>query len=362
MTKSAFPITALLLAVSASTGCATQPMTTAPDPSHHTANGYRNNYPSGWVRGSFWKWQMDRWRHGLPKIPEGGWHFDVERPDVAWLKANRTESAATWIGHATFLVQAGGLNMLTDPHLTVRASPLGFIGPKRITPPALDFHELPHIDAVVVSHNHYDHLDAGTVERLAAQAGGSPRFFVPLGLKAWFAGRGIHDVVELDWWQSAELHGVRFTLTPVQHWSARTLWDRNDTLWGGWRLDAPTFSFFFAGDTGYSEDFAEIRRRLGPVDLAALPIGAYEPRWFMKVMHINPDDAVQIHLDLEARHSVAMHWGTFILTDEPMDEPPHRLKTALRAAHVPESRFRVLQHGQTWRHLDAPPADVARQP
>ena len=162
---------------------------------------------------------------------------------------------------------------------------------------------------MVISHNHYDHLDVGTVRKLARRAGGSPRFFVPLGLKRWFENEGITDVAEMDWWESLQFGRLRFTFTPVQHWSARGLFDRNRSLWGGWRIDTAGYSAFFAGDTGYSPDFAEPRRRLGPVDLAMLPIGAYEPRWFMKVMHVNPEEAVRIRQALGARHSVAMHWG-----------------------------------------------------
>jgi hypothetical protein len=148
---------------------------------------------------------------------------------------------------------------------------------------------------------------------------------VPLGLKAWFAGVGIGAVTELDWWDAVKHRGPHVTLTPVQHWSSRTPWDRDKTLWGGWVVEHPQLRFFFAGDTGYSRDFKDIGARLGYIDLAALPIGAYDPRWFMQIMHVNPEEAVQIHQDLRARHSVAMHWGTFILTDEPLDEPPHRL-------------------------------------
>jgi N-acyl-phosphatidylethanolamine-hydrolysing phospholipase D len=339
---------ATCLALSMAAGCSTRP---AMDPTkpHHTEAGFRNNYPTGWRKGSFWKWQWERWRNDLPKIPKAGWHFPLRHPDVPWLKANRTEPALTWIGHATFLVQVGGANILTDPHLTQRASPVGFAGPKRVVPPALDFQQLPHIDVVVVSHNHYDHLDEGTVKRLARQPGGSPTFLVPLGQKAWFAGRGIHAVVELDWWQSHTVGGVRYTLAPVQHWSARTLWDRNQTLWGGWRMDAVDGSTFFCGDTGYSKDFADIRERLGPVDVALIPIGAYAPRWFMGVMHVDPDEAVKIHRDLGASLSVGMHWGTFVLTDEPLDEPLHKLAHALQQAGVPHDRFIVMTHGETRR-------------
>jgi len=331
---------------------------TTKKPAHHTPRGFRNNYPTP-ARGSFWRWQRERWRDGLPRIPEGGYRFERVHPDLAWLRHNREQPALTWIGHASFLLQLGGLNILTDPHLTARASPLAFAGPARIVPPAIALRELPHIDAVVISHNHYDHLDLRTVKHLARQAGGSPRFFVPLGLKSWFAGRGMHDAVELDWWDRASHRGLDFHLVPVQHWSARGARDRDTTLWGGWMIELPSrtsndgtaFRFFFAGDTGYSRDFADIAARFAPIDLAALPIGAYDPRWFMQVMHVNPEEAVQIHLDLHARRSVAMHWGTFILTDEPMDEPPHRLALARQAAGLRGEDFFVMRHGET-RRLD----------
>jgi L-ascorbate metabolism protein UlaG (beta-lactamase superfamily) len=332
-----------------------------PTKPHHTAEGFRNNYPTG-PRGDFWKWQRERQEKGLPKIPPGGYHFELLHPDVAWLKANRTEPTLTWIGHATFLLQLDGMNILTDPHLTERASPLAIAGPKRVVAPALDFRELPHIDAVVISHNHYDHLDRPTVKKLASQAQGAPRFYVPLGLKAWFARQGIREVAEMDWWEETRFGALKFTLVPVQHWSARTPWDRDRTLWGGWVIEQPRFRFLFAGDTGYSQDFKDLGRHFGSFDLAALPIGAYEPRWFMSIMHVNPEEAVKIHQDLHARYSVAMHWGTFILTDEPLDEPPKRLESARRDAGLTPDEFFVMKHGET-RKLDAvmrPAADSAK--
>ena len=319
-----------------------------PKKPHHTAEGFRNNYPTP-PRGSFWKWQWERWRKGLPKLPDGGHRFEVVRPDVTWLKANGDQPSLTWVGHATFLLQLGGLNVLTDAHLTARASPFDFAGPQRLVPPALAFHDLPHIHAVVISHNHYDHLDLATVKHLSRQSGGSPRFLVPLGLRSWFVGQGMHEVVELDWWDSAEHAGLRFHLVPVQHWSARTSFDYNRTLWGGWIVEHESFRFFFAGDTGYSRDFKDIAARFAPIDLAAIPIGAYEPRWFMQIMHVNPEEAVKIHRDLGARHSVAMHWGTFVLSDEPLDEPPHRLASARRAAGISEHEFFLMKHGETRR-------------
>ena len=335
---------------------------------HHTPAGFRNNYLANLNNGSgnFWKWQWQRFSAGLPKPPANNYQFPRVKPDVARLKANRSETTATWIGHATVLLQVAGVNILTDPHLTERASPVSFAGPKRVVPPALSFDELPHIDMVVISHNHYDHLDLGTVRRLAQQTGGSPRFFVPLGNKKWFAEQGISDVIEMDWWDQQRFKSLEITFTPVQHWSARSFSDRSQTLWGGWHVRtgarpggtlpagsasagaaAAPFSFFFAGDTGYSKDFADIAARLGAVDFAMIPLGAYEPRWFMALQHADPPESVKIHRDLQAQTSLGIHWGTFELTDEPLDEPPARLAVELAKAAIAPERFRVLMHGET---------------
>lgn len=328
------------------TSCAANPYFDPAKP-HHTPEGFRNRYPHD-EKGSFWKWKFEQWRYGAPQIPPGGWAFPVLRPDVAFIKSNRSVDTLTWIGHASFLLQLDGLNILTDPHLTERASPVSFAGPKRITPPALDFADLPHIDIVIVSHNHYDHMDEETLVRLAAQPGGPPRYFVGLGLKRWFDARGIETAVELDWWDSRVVKGVTLHFVPTQHWSKRTLWDENQTLWGGWMIESPRFRFFHAGDTGYSRDFADIRQRFAPIDLAAIPVGGYAPRWFMRINHLDPDEAVAVHKDLAARFSVGMHWGTFPgLTDEPLDEPPKRLAQALAREQISSERFFLMQHGET---------------
>ncbi|HEY5929912.1 MAG TPA: MBL fold metallo-hydrolase [Burkholderiales bacterium] len=321
-----------------------------PMKNHHTRDGFRNNYPHPGKQ-SFWKWQWRRLTGNLPADPADGYNFPLLKPDTAFLSSNRTEPTLTWIGHATFLLQLGGVNIVTDPHLTERASPLSFAGPRRHVAPALDFDALPHVDVVVISHSHYDHLDRGTVQRLNAQKGGPPMFFVPLALKAWFHEQGIDNVTELDWWGSHDYMGLKFNLAPVQHWSARTPWDTNKTLWGSWVIEHPQMRFLFGGDFGYSQDLADIGKRFGRVDLAALPIGAYEPRWFMKTMHVNPEEAVKAHRDLNARYSVAMHWGTFKLTDERLDEPPVKLAEALAGAGIAPERFFVMQHGET-RKLD----------
>jgi L-ascorbate metabolism protein UlaG (beta-lactamase superfamily) len=336
-----------------------------PDKPHHTPTGFRNNY-SNPEPGNFWKWQLERWENGVPAIPDGGWTFPVDKPDAAYLRANRSETTVTWIGHATLLLQVGGLNILTDPVWSERASPFTFLGPKRWVPPALPLDELPPIDIVLVSHNHYDHLDEATVEHLARQPGGAPRFYVPLGVDAWFRDRGLPVHATMDWWDRRDDGALAVHFVPAQHWSARSWWDRNETLWGGFVVEAPGFRFIYTGDTGYSQDFADIRRRFGSFDLAAMPIGSYEPRWFMEPVHVNPAEAVQIHRDLDAARSLGVHWGTFLLTDEPLDEPPRKLDAALSAAGLTRDEFWVFRHGEVrtlgtaaWPRAAATPASAA---
>jgi N-acyl-phosphatidylethanolamine-hydrolysing phospholipase D len=344
------------------------PQDDSPRPAHHRDDGFQNNYKPFGPTGAlpFLKWQLAALRDGLPKPAQKP--TPTVRPDLAFIHANAKAGAAmqpaiTWIGHATLLAQLGGINVLTDPIFSERASPVSFAGPKRTQPPGLALDELPRIDAVVVSHNHYDHLDQGSVVALQQQRGGPPLFIVPLGNKAWVEMQGATRVVELDWWQSQRVGEVEVVLTPVQHWSGRGLTDRLKALWGGYALFAPDFHLFHAGDTGYSKDFSDIRERFaarqGAVgfDLALLPVGAYEPRWFMNTQHVNPSEAVQIHRDLKARQSVGMHWGTFSLTDESLDEPPRALAEARRAAGVPDEEFFVLAIGQT-RKLPRRGADI----
>jgi len=287
-------------------------------------------------------------------------------PDTVFIQANARagatamQPAITWIGHATVLAQFGGLNVITDPVFSERVSPLSFIGPKRAVAPGLTLGALPHIDLVLISHNHYDHLDDASVRALAKQPGGPPLFIVPLGIEAWFADREIVNVVELDWWQPHKVASpagpVDVVLTPVQHWSGRGLNDRMKTLWGGYAVFAPDFQFFFTGDTAYSKDFTDIRERFasrqtpdkgGGFDIALIALGAYEPRWFMASQHVNPAEAAQIHLDVNAKRSVGIHWGTFELTDESLDQPPIDLVEARRAKGVAEDAFFVMAIGET---------------
>ena len=314
---------------------------------HHTAEGFRNNYPHE-AKQSFWAWKWEQWRQGVPQPPPGGWDIPHVRTDAAALRANTSQPTVTWIGHASFLVQLGGRNLLFDPTFSERASPVAFAGPKRVVPLPLALEELPRIDAVAISHNHYDHLDLDTVRRLAAQPGGSPLFLVPLGLAAWFRERGIDRVEERDWWQSADLQGLRFTLVPVQHWSKRTLWDTNRTLWGGWVVEGGGLRVIHTGDLGYSRDARDIGERAGPFDLALIPIGSYAPRWFMKVHHVDVPEALQVKRDLAAARAIGMHWGTFEgLTDEPLDEPPRWLEGLRREMGLAADEFDVMKVGET---------------
>ncbi len=321
--------------------------------SHRTAEVFHNNYPHDPPE-SFWLWKWEQMRHGVPQPPPGGWKIPHMKTDAAALKANNGSPTITWIGHSAFLVQLAGTNILIDPHFSERASPVQFAGPRRIVPLPLEISELPRIDVVLISHNHYDHLDITTVRELAATDSGSPLFLVPLGLKAWFNDAGVSRVEEYDWWQSHSLGALRFTLVPVQHWSKRTLWDANRTLWGGWVVEGGGLKVLHTGDLGYSRDARDIGERLGPFDLALIPIGSYAPRWFMKTMHVDPAEAVQLRSDLRARRAIGMHWGTFEkLTDEALDEPPRVLEAQRSAAGLAPDEFDVMQVGETRRIVPA---------
>ena len=256
------------------------------------------------------------------------------------------EVAATFVGHATFLLQFRGANLLTDPIWSACAGPFGRLGPRRVRPPALALDALPPLRAVLVSHNHYDHLDLPTLRALdRAQR---PLFVTSLGNERWLKRRGIRDVVELDWWQTHPMgDGLSVTFVPAQHFAARGFTDRYKTLWGGFVVERKGVKLYFAADSGWFDGFRAIGERLGPFDLALLPIGAYEPRWFMTPVHVTPEDAVQAHLDVRSRLSVAMHFGTFQLTDESIDEPIVRLRAALAERAIPEGTFVVPEFGET---------------
>ena len=327
-----------------------------PTKPHHTPAGFRNNYPQRPPSAEDLERLRREMRQAREARPAPALLTPVA-PDLAFLHANRVKPSVTWIGHSTVLVQMAGRNILTDPIFSARASPLPFAGPKRHQPPGIALRDLPPIDLVVISHSHYDHLDLRSVRALARQPGGAPHYAVPLGLERWFARHvrrlDADRVAALDWWESATLRGIQVTLAPVHHWSARTPWDRNANLWGGWCLERAGFRFFFSGDIAYSADAAQIGARLGPFDLAAIAIGHYEPRWFMRGSHVNPDEAVRVHRDIRSRRSLAIHYGTFErLTAEPLDQPLSDLAQARAAQGVAEEEFFSLRHGET-RVLDS---------
>jgi L-ascorbate metabolism protein UlaG (beta-lactamase superfamily) len=276
-----------------------------------------------------------KWPSSLPVAPTA--------PPPAGAPPGRI--AATFIGHSTFLIQTGRSAILTDPVFTTHAGPFGRLGPRRVRQPAHAITDLPAVDLVIVSHNHYDHMQPASLRELDARF--RPAFVTTLGNARFLRGLGLRRVSELDWWSREQVGDVEVTCTPAQHFSSRGLRDRNRTLWGGFGLGAGDKTIYFTGDTGYSGQFAEIGARLPGLDAAFIPIGAYEPRWFMAPVHVNPQEAVRIHLDLKARVSVAMHFGTFKLTDEGIDDPVTDLIAARRAAGVEPEAFLIPDFGAT---------------
>jgi L-ascorbate metabolism protein UlaG (beta-lactamase superfamily) len=315
-------------------------------PAHHGENAFRNPWPGVEEHGfgDVLKWQWDRLRGKAPKKP-ARYDFQVIENDGKFLRENGEEFTVTWVGHATTLIQMEGRNILTDPIFSLRCSPVSWAGPQRVVPPSPTFEHLPPIDVVLISHNHYDHLDKPTIERL----GNRPRYFVPLFVGKFLRDLGIAKarIVELDWWQFAELDGLTIHCTPTQHFSGRGLHDRNRTLWCSWAVIGKQQRLYFGGDTGYFPGFKEIGEQLGPFDLAILPIGAYRPRWFMSPVHVEPAQSAQAFLDLRAERMLAIHWGTFDLADEPMDEPPQLLRAAADSLGVDATRVWVFRHGES---------------
>jgi L-ascorbate metabolism protein UlaG (beta-lactamase superfamily) len=275
------------------------------------------------------------------------WPASIDEPPRTPAALDGAAAAVTFIGHATFLIQTGAGNILTDPMYSQRAGPFNWIGPRRVRQPAVRFDDLPQIAVVLLSHNHYDHCDLRTLAMLAKRF--DPLVVTPVGNGRVARSAGVRRVEELDWWQDARTSPLPVTLTPAHHFSARGPFDKNRALWGGFLIVAGQTRIYFAGDTAYAPFFRDVRQRLGPIDMSLLPIGAYEPRWFMRVVHMNPAEAVQAHLDLESPQSIAMHFGTFQLTAEGLDEPTRDLGIALHANGIPPSRFRALAFGDSFR-------------
>ncbi|XP_071817924.1 N-acyl-phosphatidylethanolamine-hydrolyzing phospholipase D-like [Apostichopus japonicus] len=255
-----------------------------------------------------------------------------------------------WIGHASTLVQFDGISVLTDPVFSDRCGLYSKFGPKRYRPSPITVDLLPKIDAVVISHNHYDHLDQSSVRDLNGRFGDNLKWFVPKGNQSWFDNIGCKNVQAMTWWEESKLsvngNDITFACTPGQHWSNRGLFDRCKTLWSSWVIKGPSHNFFFGGDTGYCSVFKEIGETYGPFTAAAIPIGAYLPRDCLYCQHVDPDEAVQIHKDVKSRSSIGIHWGTFILTNEHYLDPPLRLKQALKTQEMKEDAFITLRHGE----------------
>jgi L-ascorbate metabolism protein UlaG (beta-lactamase superfamily) len=256
---------------------------------------------------------------------------------VEEIRENRTSTSYTWIGHSTFLIQLNGLNILTDP---VWAQRMGF--QKRLTEPGLALGDLPEINAVVISHGHYDHLDFPTLKKLK----GNPQFFVPVGMKSLFVRKGYKKVIDMNWWDQVEYEGILVHFVPAQHWTRRSMTDTNTSHWGGFVFESPDETMYFVGDTGYFSGFKKIGQRFN-IDTVFMPIGAYEPEWFMRVSHINPEDSIKAFLELEAKVFVPMHYGAYRLADDTGPEALDRLYREWEKLNLPAQQLKVLKIGET---------------
>jgi L-ascorbate metabolism protein UlaG (beta-lactamase superfamily) len=318
----------------------------APFPVSDHCDGYRFfNIHDRTVRGIRDVW---RWHRQANRV---AWPVEVEDPGQPPPpdRVGDEEVALTFLGHATFLARMGAIGVLTDPVFTAHAGPFGRFGPRRVRPPAFPIARLPDVRIVLVSHSHYDHLQPRSLCALERRF--APQFVTGLGLASYLRRRGLKRVIELDWWQRIEgPGGIRITYVPAQHFSRRGLRDTNRSLWGGFVIERTGRSVYYAADSAYCPHFAEIGRRFPSLDVALLPIGAYEPRWFMDIVHVNPEESVRALRDLGARHAVAMHFGTFQLTDEGIDEPVEALKRELAKPANAGQDFTVPAHGETLRY------------
>ena len=306
------------------------PRHAGPHTDHFDGRKFFNRDPAVQRGGAFLKWMLTRQRGRWRK-----WNDDAAGPKPPHRVA---DLRVTFINHSTTLIQIDNVNILTDPIWSQRTSPVGFAGPRRHRPPGIRFEDLPPIDLVLVSHNHYDHLDIPTL--LLLQRDHAPRIITPLGNGELMAKLGVGGAIELDWWQSES----NITVVPARHFSARSMSDRDRNLWGGFVIRSESGNVYFAGDTGWGSHFAQIGKRFAPIRLALLPIGAYMPRWFMRPAHIDPDEACEAHHALGAQTSIAIHFGTFALGDDGEEEPVWDLKQA--AARHNNPRIWILSHGE----------------
>lgn len=328
------PATAALLTVLAADPAATQPQ---------DEDGRFLNLDPREERGfgDFLQWKVLDALAGKNRSAPGSAPVPVVTPDRERLRTPpaRGEGArVTWLGHSSFLVQLDGVSLLIDPVLMDRMGPMGIIG--RNVPPALRPGELPHVDACLVSHAHYDHMDLPTLRAVKAPV------VAGIGNEGTLRGARLLYAT-LRWWQTIRIRGVEITFVPAQHFSNRTTSDGDRALWGGFVIRGSSATLYHAGDSGYFSGFQEIGRRFPGIDLAMIPIGAYDPRWFMRAVHVDPEEAVQAFVDVGAQEMVGMHWGTFKQADEPLDEPPVRMEAERVRRGIPEGRVRVMAVGES---------------
>ncbi|WP_411821674.1 MBL fold metallo-hydrolase [Leptospira sp. 'Mane'] len=334
----------LIMILSILNGCSTDKEMTKP---HHTKTGFRNLNPDFEDHGltDVLKWVSGRWSREHSIEPEDYPPFPIVSNDGKALRENDKKLSVTWIGHATTLVQIDGINILTDPIWSDRCSPVSFAGPKRYTPPGLKLEDLPRIDIVILSHNHYDHTDLPTLKLLEEKH--HPKFLAGLGNKSLLEGIGLSHVQEMDWWDTVDLNGVQFVFTPTQHFSGRGISDKYETLWGSYAILGKTQKVYFGGDTGYYTHFKEIGDKFGGFDVAILPIGAFEPRWFMSSVHVDPEQSVRAFADLHAKYMVPMHYMTFVLSDEKLDSPVPLARKAFENLKLALDRLIDLKIGES---------------
>lgn len=312
---------------------------------HHTPAGFRNPEPDIRKQGDLKRWRKERKAQGLPHPPQQG--YDGFRAQW-WQPADLSgdDDRIWWLGHAALLLRLNQRYILIDPALSRRASPLPFLGPERKTPSPLTIDQLPHLDYVLISHSHYDHLDKPTIKQIVRHFPEAV-FVVPLGLADWCQRRGVKQIHQLDWWQQKAFEGIQFHAVPARHWSMRTLTDRNRSLWCGWVIHTASLRFWFSGDSGYTENLHAIAARLGPFNLAALPVGAYEPRWFMAGQHMDPQQAVSLWHAIGQPLTIPVHWGVFELADESLDAPPAELLRVLQQRGEASRHFTPWQIGES---------------
>ncbi len=313
-------------------------------PPHHGENGFINTDPD-FAEAGFT--EMAPWIiNKLPEVFSSGEKVEIPREynDGSFLKENKPYTA-TWIGHSTVLIQMEGQTILTDPVWSNRVGPFKWAGTARVSEPGFSLEKLPPIDIILISHNHYDHLDEFSVEEIVNR-NPNVKFFVPLRVRDWFEERGIRNVEELDWWEGTTVNDLKIVCTPAQHFSGRWINDRNQSLWCSWTILGKK-KLFFAGDSGYCSHFKNIGKRFGPFDLTLIPIGAYEPRKLMRPVHMNPEEAVQTSIDVRGKKMLGIHWGTFVLTDEPMDDPPKKLSEVVTLHQLSKDDFWALKLGET---------------